>query len=154
MDQVEVQPQKPVAQKPADTRELSFRDVVDIALVFGGVPALVLNVLFWAVAAAFAAAGALPTIMALLVTILLALTGIVLVVRYVEVAVATYRAADEGEGDAIFLAIGAGVLCVFLAVCMVGSLTTAGSLDGWHGALMGAEVLLVGYQTWRVFAGR
>ncbi len=140
---VELQP-----QDPADKLELTFRAGVDLALVFGGVPALVLNVLFWAVATAFAAAGPLPTVMALLVTLLLALAGIVLIVRYVDVAVSNFRKQDEDTGGL------AAAACVFLAVCIVGCLVTAGTLDWWHIVLMVAEVLLVGYQTWRVFAGR
>jgi hypothetical protein len=97
--------------------------------------------------------------MALLVTLLLSFIGIVLIVRYVDVFmlnVGVYNADPHGKsGDEAFgWVMGAGAVCIFLAACIIGSLATAGALEGWHYTLMGAEILLVGYQTWRVFISR
>lgn len=144
-------------EQPASSHHLTFRDVVDLTLVFGSIPALVLNVIFWAIATAFAGAGVLPTILALLITLLLALNGIILLVRYVDICVINFRKANANStinDEAFSMAMGAGAACAFLVICIVGCLSGAGQLDGWHYVLMAGEVLLVGYQTWRVFLGK
>jgi hypothetical protein len=145
MEQVEVKQES----------ELTFRDIVDACIVFVCIPALILNVLFWAIATAFPLAGIVPHIMALLVTLLLALVGGILLVRYVDVGMLSYQGADKDpSGNTIMAAFGATIICIFLAVCIVGSLSIAGSLDSWQYILMPVEVLLVGYQTWRTFTSR
>lgn len=136
-----------------------FRGSVDRTIVFGCVPALVVSVLCWAVATAFANAGALPLIMAMLVTALLAFMGMALIVRYVDVSATSFRKAQAhapgmDPQDQQAIAFGAGVLCVVLAGCMVGCLATAGTLEGAHDTLMAIEVLAVSYQTWRVFGSK
>lgn len=146
-------------QEQLSNQELTFRDCVDMAIVFGCIPALVLNVVFWAIATAFSPVKLLGSILALLITLLLSLISIILVIRYVDVGmlnVGIFNANPHGSkgDDAFQWAMGAGAICIFLAVCMIGSLATAGTLDGWHYTLMGAEILFVGYQTWRVFISR
>lgn len=155
MEQTQQQEEQP--EQPAETSGLTFRDVVDITLIFGGIPALVLNVIFWAVATAFAGAGALPTVLALLITLLLALAGVILLVRYVDIAVINFQKANANnnyQDDEFSTGMGAGTVCAFLVICIVGCLSVAGSLEAWHYILMAGEVLLIGYQTWRVFLGR
>lgn len=140
------------------TRELTFRDFIDLALVFGGIPALVLDILFWAIATAFPQAGILPGILALLVTLLLSLTGIILIVRYIDVCMIngskSTNASDSESENFIVASIGAGLVCLFLAIGITVCLSTAGTLEGWHYTLMGTNILLIGYQTWRIFLGR
>jgi hypothetical protein len=147
------------AQEQQSSYELAFRDYVDIAIVFGCIPALVLNVIFWAVTTAFSMVKLLDSIMALLVTLLISFIGIVLVIRYVDVCmlnIGVYNANPHGKSgeDAFGWAMGTGAACIFLAVCIIGSLAAAGALDGWHYTLMGAKISFVGYQTWRIFISR
>ncbi|SRR6266536_2075503 len=145
-------------QQPTGTHTLTFRDSVDLAIVFGCIPALVLSVMFWAIATAFSQASVLATIMVLLITLLLSLMGIVLLVRYVDVCainVRKYNAepSNKNSEEQVMFSVGAGMVCGFLAIGIVACLAMAGTLEGWHYTLMAVEVLLVGYQTWRVFLG-
>ncbi len=151
MEQIEAQEQA--------TQEWTFRDYVDVAIVFGCIPGLILTVIFWAIATAFPGAGVLPALLALLITFLLALMGIVLLVRYVDVCAINGRAYNaapyaSSSDTSLMLSAGAGIVCLFLAASIVACLSTAGRLESWHYTLMAAEVLLVGYQTWRTFLGK
>jgi hypothetical protein len=133
------------------SRDLSFREYVDMAIVLGCIPALVLSVIFWAIATAFPPVGGF---MSLLVTLLLALMSIILIIRYVDVCVLNGRAYHQTLAeDPLMASFGAGAVCLGLAVGLVVCLSMAGTLEGWHYTLMAAVVLLVGYQTWRVFLG-
>ncbi len=136
-----------------------FRKYVDRAIVFGCVPALVLSVLLWVVATAFLAAGALPIILSMLITFLLGVIGIVCIVRYVDVAATFIKKAQASFGTTsaewqIAASVGAGVLCVFLTGCIMGVLAMAGTLEETHYTLLFIEVLVLGYQTWRVYLKR
>lgn len=92
--------------------------------------------------------------MSLLVTLLQALMGIILIIRYVDVCVLSARTYNTTFSEESTLAsMGAGSVCLGLAVGIVVCLSVAGTLEGWHYTLMAAEVLLIGYQTWRVFLG-
>lgn len=147
------------SQHTVKQETLTFHDVVDIALVFGCAPALILSFLLWAVATAFPQAGMLPTILALLITLFLALVGGVLLVRYVEISMLnlkTYHAHPAGTDTETFLTLflGAGGICLFLAICIAVCLSTAGTLEGWHYTLFVAEMVLVGYQIWHAFQSR
>jgi hypothetical protein len=137
---------------------VDFRDLVDAAIAFGCIPALVLNIILWAVTTTFPYAGALPSILTLLVTLLLALIGIILLVRYVDICelnVRMYNAPSVSNSDEYFILTGgSGIICGFLAISLVVCLSMAGTLEGWHYTLMAVEVLLAGYQTWRTFLGR
>jgi len=96
-------------------------------------------------------------IMTLLVTLLLCFTSIILMVRYVDICVLnlrTYNTSPASAEDSLYPAFGAGIVCLFLAIGVAVCLSAAGSLEGWHYTLMTLLVLLVGYQTWRVFLGR
>jgi hypothetical protein len=141
------------ASPPASTTPSAwtFREVVDAAIVLGCIPALVLSVIFWAVATAFPTLGG---VMSLLVTLLQAVMGMVLIVRYVDITVLNMRAYNQTfSEERIMASVGAGFVCLGLAVSIVVCLSTAGLLEGWHYTLLAAEVLLIGYQTWRVFLG-
>lgn len=145
-------------QQQEQIHNLTFRDFVDMAIVFGCIPALILTFLFWAIATAFPHAGALPSILALVVTLLLAFMGSILVVRYVDISAINWQkllaAPTSDSDDFVWPSFGAGLICLFLAVGIVMCLSLAGTLEGWHYTLMGVIILLVGYQTWRVFLGR
>jgi hypothetical protein len=150
MEQVEAQ-----QQEQAHTKKLTFRDYVDIAIIFGCIPALILNIVFWAIAIAFASVGLLSSILALLITLLLSFIALILIVRYVDITVISAREYNASYSTELSLIIvGAGAVCLYLAICIIGSLSTSGVLEGWHYTLMISEVLFVGYQTWRVFLGR
>jgi len=148
MEQIQTE----AAPAPSASRDFSFREYVDMAIVLGCIPALVLSVIFWAIATAFPPMGGF---MSLLVTLLLALMSITLIVRYVDVCVLNGRAYNQTfSEERIMASVGAGAVCLGLAVGLVVCLSMAGTLEGWHYTLMAAVVLLVGYQTWRVFLGR
>src|SRR5205807_7421905 len=137
--------------------ELTFRDIVDWCIVFIGIPALALNVILWAIATTFPSAVVLPNILTLIVTLLLSLVGGILIVRYVDVFVLNlqkFNRATYTSDDDMWPMFGAATVCIFLAVCIVGSLSVAGSLEPWHYTLIPVEILLVGYQTWRTFTSR
>jgi hypothetical protein len=147
--------ESPQASTSSESR-IDFRVLVDAAIVFGCIPALVLNIIMWAIATAFPKAGVLPSILALLITLLLALMAVILLVRYVDVCYLSYKASMETSDDGSMMVVtaGAGIVCGFLVVCAIGCLSVAGALESWHYTLMSGAVLLVGYQTWRVFLGR
>src|SRR5260370_37632720 len=107
--------QEPSLSKQAEVaRDWTFQDLVDATILFAGIPALVLNILFWSVATAFG--GGLATVLALLITILLALLGIVLFTHYIAAAVthsAAYNADSNGphSDTHLNLAIGTWAAC-------------------------------------------
>lgn len=135
----------------------TFHDLVDAAIVFAGIPALVITILLWAVATAFG--GVLATVLAMLITTLLALLGVILLVHFVESAVGHSIAYNRHPGGAqadthLNLAIGTWAACVALVVGVSITLAFAGQLEPWHYLLLAAEIAMVGYQTWRVFSSR
>jgi hypothetical protein len=149
--------QREVQQQEQDKEVLTFRDYVDTVILFGCIPALVLSMVLWAVATTFSHVGILPNVLALLVTLLLSFVALVLVIRYVDITVVSARKYNESaslDDGAMFVMLGAGAFCVFLAVSIGWCLSQAGVLEVWHYVLVGVEVLFVGYQTWRVFLGR
>jgi len=152
-----MQHQETVSHSGSTHEPLTFRILVDMLIVFGCIPALVLNIVLWAIATTFPHAGLLPSILTLIVTLLLAFIAIVVLVRYVDIAVMNAREVSASTGlhdDEVFMKMfGAGAICLFLAISIVVCLSTAGTLEGWHYTLMAVEVLLVGYQTWRTFLG-
>ena len=92
--------QETVSKSSSARKPITFRVAVDIAIVFGCIPAIVLTSILCAVAVAFAHAGALPTILTLIVTLLLAFMALILIVRYVDVAVINFQKANTKiKGD-------------------------------------------------------
>jgi len=147
--------QETVSKSSSARKPLTFRVAVDIAIVFGCIPALVLTSILCAVAVAFAHAGALPTILTLIVTLLLAFMALILIVRYVDVAAISFQKANANNNtDEGMMGVGAIVVCLYLAISTVVCLASSGTLEGWHYTQLAIEILLVGYQTWRAFLGR
>ena len=130
---------------------LTFRMFVDMLIVFGCIPALVLTIILCAIAVAFSHAGVFPTILTLIVTLLLAFIAIILIVRYVDVAV-IHAQRSSSEEDNVTV-VGAIFVCLYLAISSVVCLSMSGTLEGWHYTQIAISMLLVGYQTWRVFLG-
>jgi len=146
--------QQETVSNSSSTREpITFRVAVDIAIVFGCIPALVLTSILCAVAVAFAHADALPTILTLIVTLLLTFIALILIVRYVDVAVINFQKANAkiNSDDEGMMGMGAIVVCLYLAISTVVCLASSGTLEGWHYTQLTVEILLVGYQTWRAF---
>jgi hypothetical protein len=144
--------------KQLQPHSLTFRGLMDRIIVLGGVSALVLSMIFWVMATAFTSAGIFPTILALLITLLLSLIGIILIVRYVDIGMINFKQymTDPFGNNAeqyMYIAMGAGIICLFLAISIVVCISQAGVLEGWRYTFFGAAVLLVGYQTWRVLLG-
>ena len=132
----------------------AFGKLIDATIFLGGLASIGLNIVFWAIAIAFAHSGLIASILSVLITLLLSFVAVVLVIRYVDVCVKHFRRYDKtSSDDDMHIAIWAGIICVFLACCIIGCLSTAGTLVGWHYILMALEVLLVGYQVWRMFLG-
>ena len=151
-----MQQQETVSRSGSTREPLTFRILVDMLIVFGCIPALILTSILCAVAVAFAHAGALPTILTLIVTLLLAFMALILIVRYVDIAVISFQKANakiNGDDEGI-MGMGAIVVCLYLAVSTVVCLASSGTLEGWHYTQLTVEILLVGYQTWRAFLGR
>ena len=141
-------------QQQTATHTMTFRDVVDLAIILGCIPAVVLSVILWAVAVTFSGAKVLASIMALFITLLLTLIGIILIVRHVGIAVMNGRKYNTNfSEEALMASFGSGFVCTFLTICIIGCLSASGTLEGWHYLFIGAEILFVGYQTWRIFLG-
>lgn len=135
-------------QRQTNSRECTFHDWVDIAIVFGGSPVLFLCFIFWAVATAFPLAGLLPSSMAVLITLLFSLLGVILVVRSIDVSVLSMRKAiDARDKELLMTSIRAGITCLFLVVSIAFCLSRISTLEGWHYTLITVEIVLVGYQT-------
>src|SRR5258708_1926615 len=110
---MEHEEQEKQSHEQPSTERLTVRDWIDIAIVFGGISPTILNVIFWAVATAFAGAGALPTVLALLITLLLTFTSLILLIRYVDVCIIYMRkaGADPANNEELgFTAFGAGIV--------------------------------------------
>jgi hypothetical protein len=148
--------QQEMSSASGSTHEpLTFRTFVDMIIVFGSIPALVLTLILCALAVAFSHAGALPTILTLIVTLLLACIAIVLIVRYVDVAGVQFQNANAHPANDEYgmMGVGAIFVCLYMAVSTVVCLSLSGTLEGWHYTQIAISMLLVGYQTWRAFLG-
>lgn len=149
-----MQHQETVSRSGSTREPLTFRLLVDMLIVFGCIPALILTSILCAVAVAFAHAGAFPIILTLLVTLLLTFMALILIVRYINVAVISFQKANAtNSADEGMMGIGAIAVCLYLAISTVVCLASSGTLEGWHYTQLAIEILLVGYQTWRTFLG-
>jgi hypothetical protein len=137
----------------------AFRNFVVRAIVFGCIPALLLSIICWFLALAFAQSGLLPMRMALLITILLTLVSLILVLSFadrafIQTRMYTVDPTRVGSYWQLSSAIWTIILCIGLLIGALFCLSRATTLEIWHYILIVAELLLVAYQTWRILQRR